>query len=190
MSKPPQTPAALEAEAVLLSLREAAPEEWQAIIASALDRAFTHGQTQPEPSARESLALLSYTAALHTAAHVDRYRFLLFTIEAYLADWLSETSIIRRVREAIMQTLQPLRPSEQAFYTAYLDSRAWPFTSTVQLIDSIARGRERGATYTIISNGTTPAIYCNRCGRLSYSPEDIENRYCGFCHQYHQEPGS
>lgn len=30
-----------------------------------------------------------------------------------------------------------------------------------------------------------PRITCPQCGRTSYHPEDVSNRYCGYCHQFH-----
>ena len=33
----------------------------------------------------------------------------------------------------------------------------------------------------------TPSITCPKCSRTSYSPGDIENRYCGNCHEYHAD---
>jgi hypothetical protein len=36
-----------------------------------------------------------------------------------------------------------------------------------------------------------PSITCPRCGSVSYNPGDIEHRYCGRCHQFHQDfPGN
>lgn len=32
-----------------------------------------------------------------------------------------------------------------------------------------------------------PSITCPQCGRVSYNPNDIEQRYCGNCHQYHDQ---
>ena len=34
---------------------------------------------------------------------------------------------------------------------------------------------------------TLPSYRCPRCGRVSYHPQDLANRYCGFCHQF-EEP--
>jgi hypothetical protein len=31
------------------------------------------------------------------------------------------------------------------------------------------------------------AITCPRCGRTSYNPNDIAQRYCGACHRFHEE---
>lgn len=31
----------------------------------------------------------------------------------------------------------------------------------------------------------TPSITCPQCGMTSYHPKDVEHRYCGNCHQYH-----
>lgn len=43
------------------------------------------------------------------------------------------------------------------------------------------------ATYTIGLRGTVPAIACLCCGLGSSHAQDIAQRYCGFCHQYHSE---
>lgn len=29
-----------------------------------------------------------------------------------------------------------------------------------------------------------PAFHCPRCGAISYHPTDIDQRYCGACHQF------
>ena len=33
-----------------------------------------------------------------------------------------------------------------------------------------------------------PSIRCPRCGMRSYHPHDIDQRYCGNCHAFHDEP--
>lgn len=30
----------------------------------------------------------------------------------------------------------------------------------------------------------TPSINCRRCGKTSYHPKDIEEGYCGYCHDW------
>ena len=40
------------------------------------------------------------------------------------------------------------------------------------------------ATYMIICLGQ--AIKCLKCGMISYNEYDIENKYCGYCHGYHE----
>jgi hypothetical protein len=30
-------------------------------------------------------------------------------------------------------------------------------------------------------------ITCPRCGKTSYHPQDIAEKYCGYCHQFHAE---
>lgn len=38
----------------------------------------------------------------------------------------------------------------------------------------------------IITTGPgAPTITCRKCGMISHHAEDVANRYCGFCHQYH-----
>lgn len=31
-------------------------------------------------------------------------------------------------------------------------------------------------------------IQCNTCGKKSYNINDIENRYCGYCNKFHDDP--
>jgi hypothetical protein len=35
----------------------------------------------------------------------------------------------------------------------------------------------------------TETITCPHCGRVSHSPADIRERYCGACHRFHNEEG-
>lgn len=30
-----------------------------------------------------------------------------------------------------------------------------------------------------------PSITCPQCGMTSHNPNDVRERYCGNCHQYH-----
>lgn len=32
-------------------------------------------------------------------------------------------------------------------------------------------------------------IVCPRCGKISYHPRDIAERYCGACHLFHDDEG-
>lgn len=34
-----------------------------------------------------------------------------------------------------------------------------------------------------------PSITCPECGMTSHHPEDVRHRYCGRCHQFHNEIG-
>lgn len=43
------------------------------------------------------------------------------------------------------------------------------------------------ATYAIGCRGGQGVIICLCCGLGSYLPEDITQRYCGFCHEFHTE---
>lgn len=40
-------------------------------------------------------------------------------------------------------------------------------------------------TYEIVADGK--AIKCLVCGMTSYHQADIQHRYCGWCHQFHDE---
>jgi hypothetical protein len=43
------------------------------------------------------------------------------------------------------------------------------------------------ATYTVGYRGGLPSIICLCCGLGSSNPNDVQNRYCGFCHEWHSE---
>lgn len=41
-------------------------------------------------------------------------------------------------------------------------------------------------TYAILeARPGVPAIQCLKCGMVSFHPKDIEERYCGHCHEFH-----
>jgi hypothetical protein len=40
-----------------------------------------------------------------------------------------------------------------------------------------------GTSYLLIHGDA--AIMCFTCGRVSYHPQDVANRYCGCCHKFH-----
>lgn len=40
------------------------------------------------------------------------------------------------------------------------------------------------ARYEILAEGR--AIWCRRCGRTSWNPNDVKFRYCGWCHRWHE----
>jgi hypothetical protein len=46
---------------------------------------------------------------------------------------------------------------------------------TYQLVTMLAHGR------------TYAGIQCLRCRMISYHPKDIAEKYCGFCHRFHED---
>jgi ribosomal protein L37E len=40
-------------------------------------------------------------------------------------------------------------------------------------------------TYEIKEIGGRKTITCLVCGRTSYHPRDVEEKYCGHCHRFH-----
>lgn len=36
------------------------------------------------------------------------------------------------------------------------------------------------------SDGAGPAIRCKACGMLSHHPQDVAQRYCAWCHKFHE----
>jgi hypothetical protein len=49
-----------------------------------------------------------------------------------------------------------------------------------ELDDLVVRMRARAMTGSV-----NPSITCPVCGRTSYNPNDVVQRYCGNCHQFH-----
>jgi hypothetical protein len=43
------------------------------------------------------------------------------------------------------------------------------------------------ATYTLGYRDTIPSIVCLCCGLGSTHPQDVTQRFCGFCHEWHSE---
>lgn len=46
-------------------------------------------------------------------------------------------------------------------------------------------GKQPIDTFTLAADGKS--ITCKRCKRTSYSLEDVQRRYCGSCHVYHED---
>ena len=50
---------------------------------------------------------------------------------------------------------------------------------------------DHSATYKLVyrpdGGGPPVAIRCKGCGLVSYHPEDVRQRFCGFCHTFHNE---
>lgn len=38
-----------------------------------------------------------------------------------------------------------------------------------------------------LTDGTTLSITCLICGLTSFNPTDVEQKYCGSCHVFHEE---
>lgn len=43
------------------------------------------------------------------------------------------------------------------------------------------------ATYEIITSDMGQSIVCCCCGKISHHPDDVDNLYCGFCHEFHSK---
>lgn len=49
---------------------------------------------------------------------------------------------------------------------------------------------QTGSFTIIVQDGKEIAIKCKRCGLTSYNLNDVVNRYCGMCHQFHEPVNS
>lgn len=52
----------------------------------------------------------------------------------------------------------------------------------------LSYGTRTRPSYQIWPNiaGLKRAITCLKCGKTSHHPSDVEQRYCGFCHEFHE----
>lgn len=41
-------------------------------------------------------------------------------------------------------------------------------------------------TFEMVEDRGSTGIKCLRCGRTSFHPQDVEHRYCGHCHEFHE----
>ena len=39
----------------------------------------------------------------------------------------------------------------------------------------------------MVMDNEMPSTVCPTCGKRSYNPNDIRERYCGFCHQWYSD---
>jgi hypothetical protein len=63
------------------------------------------------------------------------------------------------------------------------DGHRWTSTwDEVNCADCLL-GKNQINTYTISADGKS--ITCLRCKRTSHHPKDVERRYCGACHAFH-----
>ena len=49
------------------------------------------------------------------------------------------------------------------------------------------RARRLGEAMAAHDDAPPPSITCPQCGRTSYNRNDIEQKYCGACHRFHDE---
>lgn len=49
------------------------------------------------------------------------------------------------------------------------------------------RGKEPFSTFTLGQDGKSVTITCNRCNRTSYSKNDVEYHFCGYCGVSHDD---
>jgi hypothetical protein len=47
----------------------------------------------------------------------------------------------------------------------------------------------KAATYEIVTaTDGVKGIKCKACGRISWNPHDVREKYCNHCHRFHEEP--
>jgi hypothetical protein len=57
-------------------------------------------------------------------------------------------------------------------------------TAAVFVLTDYFLGNFIPRTYIVAEDGGS--ITCTRCGRTSYSPNDVAQKYCGCCHKFHK----
>lgn len=59
----------------------------------------------------------------------------------------------------------------------------WPFMRKKE--GSSGFVQDPDILYVIVEDGK--AIKCGTCGMTSWHPKDVEYRYCGNCHKFHED---
>jgi len=79
------------------------------------------------------------------------------------------------------------------FFIVFLLIFSISFLLLMSWIYGIPRRRavENKKTYFIDTAGSTLRfmlrITCLKCNKTSYHPKDVENKYCGYCHEFHRD---
>jgi hypothetical protein len=68
-----------------------------------------------------------------------------------------------------------------AWITALAVGFAFGFLVGARAAQRDAQRRQRGLLNRIEANGSVASYICPLCGRMSYHPKDVENRYCSCC---------
>ena len=64
-----------------------------------------------------------------------------------------------------------------------------PEVDVLDMLDGKVEPKKKAGkhkNYTIEILGGVPSITCHACKRTSYSEGDVKDRYCGFCHKFHE----
>jgi len=81
------------------------------------------------------------------------------------------------IRQSVENLISRLGPSVKVT----IDHRTWLVSRHYIALHGL-KGAE------VESLGFQPfSIKCPQCGVTSYNPNDVKNRYCGNCHQFHEE---
>jgi hypothetical protein len=56
----------------------------------------------------------------------------------------------------------------------------------IEVADELNRitGRLNKTKYSLLNTPNGPGLLCHQCGHSNCNPHDIDNLYCGFCHQF------
>lgn len=76
---------------------------------------------------------------------------------------------------------------DEAYVRAECESLAAQLMAATTGANMNSANEEQAASYELGEREGEPLIKCQRCGLLSFHPQDIAARYCGHCQQYHAE---
>jgi ribosomal protein L37E len=69
-----------------------------------------------------------------------------------------------------------------------MDNKTPPTPEEIKAHQEFSRAITQMAVQNLNENVAreSPSIVCPRCNKRSFHPKDIEERYCGFCHNWHE----
>jgi hypothetical protein len=81
------------------------------------------------------------------------------------------------VEELVRQMLRQVGPAPSAFLGDIGRSFCLPLARDIVASE---------VPYLLVNRKT--AIMCLTCGAVSHNPHDVQQRYCGACHRFHDAP--
>jgi hypothetical protein len=117
------------------------------------------------------LAMLYTGIELHVVMHS-----ILLCALSWIIAWLVRDIVLDRKRSRKME-------NDHREIIKMLDGMRDFF----EALETEKRKLEKGLAYVIQKKAGVLSITCLTCGKTSYSPGDIKNRYCGYCNKYHSD---
>lgn len=79
------------------------------------------------------------------------------------------------------------RPFSQGYTSVLADAGRYPETEAYRILQRANRITINECRIPVECVEEQPSIICPKCSYKSYNPNDIREKYCGNCNQFHPE---